>query len=99
MTQPDQCDGCSQVDGCEEAYRRLGCAKGSSVTLTVLAAFLLPLILFIVSLGAFGWLLEGRVAEPYRTPLALILALLVTAGLMLALRAMSRLRARKQFQN
>ena len=95
MTQPNQCDGCSQADGCKEAYRQLGCAEGPSVTLTVLVAFLLPLVLFIVSLGAFGGWLEGRVAESYRTLLALILALLVTTGLMLAVQAVSRLRSRK----
>lgn len=95
MTQPNQCDGCSQADGCKEAYRQLGCTEGPSVTLTVLVAFLLPLVVFIVSLGGFGWWLEGRVAGPYQTPLALILALLVTTGLMLAVRAVSRLRSEK----
>ena len=95
MTQPDQCDGCSQADGCKEVYRHLGCTEGPSVTLTVLVAFLLPLVLFIVSLGTLSWWLEGWVAESYRTPLALILALLVTTGSMLALRVVSRLRAKK----
>jgi len=65
------------------------------VTRTVLVAFLLPLVLFIVSLGVLGWWLEGKVAESHRTPLALMLALLLTTGSMLALRAVSRLRCRK----
>ena len=65
------------------------------MTLTVLVAFLLPLSVFIVSLGGSDWLLEGRIAKPYQTPFALILALLVTTGLMLALRAVSRFRSRK----
>ncbi len=95
MTQPDQCDGCRQTDGCKEAYRQPGGMEGPSVTLTVLVAFLLPLVVFIVALGGFGWWLDGRIARPYQTPFALILALLVTTGLMLALRAGFRFRSRK----
>lgn len=95
MTQPDQCDGCSQANGCKEAYRQIGCTEGPPVTPAVLVAFLLPLVLFIVSLGTLDWLLKSRLAGASRTPLALILALLMTTGLMLALRAVSRLRSRK----
>ncbi len=69
------------------------------MTRAILVAFLLPLVLFIVLLGTFDWLLKGRSAGSSRTPLALILALLVTAGLMLAVRAVSRLCARKRSQN
>jgi hypothetical protein len=94
-TGPNPCDGCSQADGCKEAYRQLGCTDGPSVTRTVLVAFLLPLVLFIGSLGAFGWWLEGTAGGPYRTPLALLLALLVTAGAMLTIRAVSRRRSGK----
>ncbi len=99
MTRPDQCDGCSQADGCQQVYRRLGDIEGPSVTRAVLVAFLLPLVLFIASLGTCDWLLQSRIAGSFRTPLALILALLVTAGLMLALRAVSRLCAGKRSQN
>jgi len=65
------------------------------VTRTVLVAFLLPLVVFVISLGGFGGWLKGWIAEPYQTPVALVLALLTTTGLMLALRAMSRLRSKK----
>jgi len=95
MAQPNQCDGCSQADRCQEAYRQLGCTEGPSVTRPVLIAFLLPIVAFIVSLAAWSWLLEGAGAGPYRTPAALILALAVTAGLMGTVRLAARRRARK----
>jgi len=60
------------------------------VTLTVLVAFLLPIVVFVISLAGFGWLLEGRVAGPYQTPLALVLALSVTTGSMLIVRVAVR---------
>jgi hypothetical protein len=90
IAQPDHCDGCHQADGCKEAYRRLGCDEGPSVVLPAVVAFLLPLVVLAVSLGGFGWLLEGRIAEPYQTPLALVLALFVTTGLMLVVRLMTQ---------
>jgi hypothetical protein len=95
MARSNQCDGCSQADGCHEARRQLGCQEGPSVTCAVLVAFLLPIVVFAVSLGGWGWWLEGRVAGPYRTPVALFLAVLVTTALLLAGRAASRRWARK----
>jgi hypothetical protein len=83
------------VDGCKEAYRRLGCDEGPSVALTAVVAFLLPLVVLVVSLGGLGWLLEDVVAESYRTPLALVLALLVTTGLMLVVRLLTRHRHKR----
>jgi hypothetical protein len=65
------------------------------VTITVLVAFLLPILVFAVSLGGFGWLLGGRVARWQQTPLALILALSITTGLMLVVRVLVRRRRRK----
>jgi hypothetical protein len=60
-----------------------------------LVAFVLPLVTFVAALGGWGHLLPGRVAEPYRTPLALVLALATTAALMLAGRFLAR-RQRRQ---
>ena len=95
MARPNQCDGCSQADSCKEAYRQLGKTEGPSVVPTVLVAFLLPIAIFAISLGGIGRFLEGRIAKPYQTPLALVLALAVTTGLMLIVRVVSRSRSRK----
>ena len=82
MAQVKRCDGCSRSRGCKDVYRQVGCADGPSVTANVLLAFLLPILLFAVGLGAFGQLLSRVVAAPYRTPLALVMALTTTAALM-----------------
>mgnify|MGYP003801798133 CR=1 FL=1 len=44
-------------DSCKEAYRKLGESKAPNVLTKVILAFLLPLILFILSIAAFERLL------------------------------------------
>lgn len=90
MAHPKECEGCSHAQTCKEAYQHLGGRTGPSVALPVLIAFLLPIIAFVTGLGVFGRLLQGAVAGPYQTPLALVLALLTTTGLMLVVRTLMR---------
>ena len=92
MARPRDCDGCHQAHACQEVYRKLGEDQRPSVTRPALVAFVLPLVLFAAALGALGYLLPSRVVEPYRTPLALVLALATTAGLMLVGRLLARRR-------
>lgn len=47
-------------------------------------AFALPIVLFIAALGIFGHLLRERLGQRYETPVAFVLALSVTVGVMLA---------------
>jgi len=95
MAQPDVCDGCRHAHTCKEVYGRLGSAEGPSVASKVVVAFLLPMVMFVVALGGFGGLLEDIVANPYQTPLALVLALSTTAALMLVVRILVRSHRRK----
>jgi hypothetical protein len=95
MAQPNVCDGCSYAHTCREVPGQLGSAEGPSVASKVVIAFLLPLVMFIVALGVFDGLLEETVAGPYQTPLALVLALSVTATIMLVVRILVRARRRK----
>jgi hypothetical protein len=90
MTQSDVCDGCSNAHTCKEVYGRLSTVEGPSVASKAVVAFLLPMVMFVVALGVFGGLLEGMVAVPYGTPLALVLALAVTTALMLIVRIPAR---------
>ncbi|MEN6574858.1 MAG: hypothetical protein ABFD90_00850 [Phycisphaerales bacterium] len=90
MVQSESCEGCSQAHDCKKVYEHLGCTEGPPITRMVFVAFLLPLLVFIAALGGFGWLLRGAVAGPYRTPLALVLALAATTGLMLVVRIVAR---------
>ncbi|UCD52470.1 MAG: hypothetical protein JSW27_07500 [Phycisphaerales bacterium] len=84
MVEAKPCNGCSQAHDCKRIYEQLGHAGGPSVVLKVIMAFALPIVLFIAALGLFGHLLHERLAERYETPVAFVLALSVTTGVMLA---------------
>lgn len=98
IARSNRCDGCHQAGACEEVYHQVGCAEGPSVVPMVAVAFLLPILMFLVALGVFQWALGSAVAEPYQTPLALLLALAVTTGLMFAARVAVRLCRKKRDQ-
>jgi len=53
MAQQKFCRECSQRHKCRDVYRQLGKAEGPSVVFKVLAAFLLPILIFIASLATF----------------------------------------------
>ncbi len=53
MVQQEFCQNCRQKHDCQEVYRRLGNAAGPSILLKTIVAFLLPLIVFIISLAVF----------------------------------------------
>ena len=87
MAQHKLCDQCDEKLRCREVFQRLGAAQGPSVVRNVLAAFVLPLVVFIGSLAAAEYLLAGRVRSvELRTALAFLLAFLTTFVLILAVR-------------
>ncbi len=51
MDNQEFCQGCEQQHSCQEVYRQLGNTKGHSVVLKVVAAFLLPIAVFIATLA------------------------------------------------
>lgn len=79
MVQQESCQGCHQKDDCQKIYGQLTNAKGPSVTVKVVLAFLLPLVVFIVSLAAFEKILAGSFdAGQLRAAVTFLLALLTT---------------------
>jgi hypothetical protein len=66
------------------------------VALKVIMAFALPIILFVAALAFFGHLLHERLGERYETPVAFVLALSVTMGLMLGVSCVFQRLHRKQ---
>jgi len=44
------CKSCSQKNECEKIYQEIGNFKGPSVTFKVISAFLIPLLIFIITL-------------------------------------------------
>jgi hypothetical protein len=79
MSEQESCRYCHERHECREIYRQLGKAEGPSVAFKVVAAFLVPLVVFIGSLAAFeGILAEVVNTRALQTGISLVLALLVT---------------------
>jgi len=79
MVQQEFCQICKQKSDCRKVYRTLGNAESPSVTIKVMLAFLLPLLVFIVSLGISEKMLARALHTGYiLTVLSILLALFVT---------------------
>ncbi len=73
------CEGCGSRRSCRSIYQRLGHTPGPSIAGTVLAAFGIPIVVFIITLAAASaWL--DRLAEGSDWPmlLAFLIALALT---------------------
>jgi hypothetical protein len=91
MIQQKFCDKCNQGRTCRDLYRRLGEAKGPSIVLQVLLAFVAPMLVFIGCLAVFERLLGGTIEEkPLRTAIIFFSALIVTFAAILIIRAVKR---------
>jgi len=79
MAEQDFCHTCNQKHDCQNAYQHLGDIEGPSLVVKVLLAFLLPLVVFIVSLAVFERILAGAInSTAAKTVVSFLLALLVT---------------------
>lgn len=91
MVYQEFCRDCEQKHNCQEVYRQLGKAKGPSVVCKAVAAFLLPIVVFIVSLIAFDKILAGITdTKGQRTLFSFLLALAVTFGCILVIKVIGR---------
>ena len=79
MASQRYCQDCIQKHDCKRIYEQLGDSPGPSVALNVILAFLLPLMVFILSLAVFERVLAGAIAtERMQTAFSFVLALLAT---------------------
>jgi hypothetical protein len=87
----ESCRGCPEKHKCREIYQLLGKAKGPSVALKVVAAFLIPLVVFIVSLAIFEKT-SAKTAntKALQTIINLLLALSVTFACILVIKVAYR---------
>ena len=91
MVEQEQCRDCNERHACRDVFEKLGKAAGPSVVLKVVLAFLLPLVIFIVSLAVFGWVLAVVIeAEAVRTAVSVLLALVVTFLAILIIKVINR---------
>ena len=91
MVQQEFCQTCKQKNDCRKVYRELGNVEGPPIAAKVMLAFLLPLLVFIMSLGAFERILTGSINESnVLTAVSLLLALVVTFTCIVLIRMIRR---------
>jgi hypothetical protein len=74
------CQGCHQKHRCQEVYEHLSHVRGTGVVFKVIFAFLLPIVVFIVSLAVFEEILAGVIqSKELQTVIGLTLALMVSS--------------------
>ncbi len=98
MTNQPLCDQCNQKQSCKDLYQKLGQDKGPSVTRAVLAAFLLPIVVFIAALAASQHFLVAAALSPgLQTIVSLLIAVLAALSCVFITKAVNtRLARRKQ---
>jgi len=80
-TMPDEdfCKKCAQKQDCKTIYEQLGKQKSPSVALKIVFAFLLPILIFILSLAFCGPLLKNVIkTEKLLTAVNALLAFMIT---------------------
>ena len=84
------CQDCIQKHDCQRVYEQLGDSSGPSVVLKAILAFLLPLIVFIISLAVFERVLAGTINNGrVQIVLCFLLALLATSVCVLITRVIN----------
>ena len=85
------CEDCNQKHDCRRIYEQLGGVEGPSVVIKVIVAFLLPLVVFIVSLAAFQQIFAKAISsQRAQTAFSFLLALVVTLICILIVRVINR---------
>lgn len=91
MAEQELCQQCNQRHDCQKVYQQLGNIEGPSIVVKVISAFLLPLVVFIVSLAVFGRMFAGATGPgQVQTALSFVLALLATFVCILIIRVINR---------
>jgi uncharacterized membrane protein len=91
MAEQEFCDNCNQKHNCGSIYHQLGNTNGPSVVVKVVVAFLLPLVVFIISLAAFQEIFTKAISSQHmQTVLSMVSALLVTFSCILIVRVINK---------
>jgi hypothetical protein len=91
MTEQEFCNNCNQKHNCGSIYHQLGNIEGPSVVVKVVIAFLLPLVVFIISLAAFQEIFTKTISsQGMQTILCLVSALLVTFSYILIVKVINK---------
>jgi len=100
MTEQKVCQDCNQKHDCQRIYEQLGGVEGPSVVVKVIVAFLLPLVVFIVSLAAFQQIFAKAISSQHlQAAFSFLLALVVTFLFILIIRVINRTRTNTDLAN
>ena len=95
MSQEDFCQDCHQKHECQEVYRRLGSSEVPPLFYKTVVAFLLPMVVFIVSLAVFEKILSGdnysHFSQKMQNAIGFLMALISTIVFMLVFKLLSKL--------
>ena len=91
MVEQKNCQECRQKCNCQNVYQQLGEIQGRSVVVKVIVAFLLPLVVFIISLAVFGRVFNDLILqEQLRMVMSVLPAFLVTFVVILVIRLVNK---------
>ena len=91
MAEQNICEDCEQKHDCQRIYEQLGDVEGPSVVIKVIVAFLLPLVVFIVSLAVFQEIFAKAISSQHlQVAFSFLLALVVTFVCILIVRVIRK---------
>jgi len=91
MPDEDFCQKCTQNKDCKTIYDQLGKQNTPPVAIKVVFAFLIPILIFILSLALFQKLMENTLkTEKMQTAISFLLALMVTFVYLFAAKIVNR---------
>lgn len=84
------CSQCTQKNRCGQLYEKLGKSKSANVTWKVIVVFLMPILVFILSLAGANSLLQSTFEGKMLTVAAFSAAMVVTLIVIVLIRAIRR---------
>ena len=95
MEQEEFCKDCHLKHDCQEVYRRLGNKECPPVLLKTITAFLLPMVVFTVSLAVFEEIFSAgsylHVPKAQQSAICCLIAVLITAAAMIIVKFTNKL--------
>lgn len=95
MEQENFCKDCHLKHDCQEVYRRLGDKECPPVLSKSIAAFLLPMVVFTVSLAVFENIFSGgnylHVPKAQQSAICCLIAVTITAASMVVVKLANKL--------
>jgi hypothetical protein len=97
MNQQEFCQDCHQRHNCQEVYRQLGNAENPPIAFKTIVVFLLPMLIFTVSLAVSGKILakagddSSRFSDELQTFLSFCIALLATFVFVIIVKILEKL--------